>query len=182
MSRVNAECTFPADIMLVGAMNPCPCGEYPDFSRCTCKESTVRAYQGKVSKPLRDRMDICISVPRVGYGELSDRRENEPSKSIRKRVEAAWRIQRERFSGTGISFNSRIPAKKLGEYCRLGEKEERYIREMYDKLSLTARGYHKLLRVARTIADLSNERDIGLSHLTEAVCYRDMDSSFAGEA
>lgn len=179
LTRKAGSFAFPADFMLVCAMNPCRCGYYPDPQLCSCTGSMIRQYQKKISMPLLDRMDICVETRRVKYQELVEGTgENESSAQIRERVEAACRIQRQRFAGTPIRFNSRIPASQIERYCPLDEEERRYMERMYARLRLTARSYHKLLKVARTIADLDGRERIGLPHLQEAVCYRGLDRSF----
>ena len=153
--------SYPADILLAAAMNPCACGYYPDRDRCACSDSVIRHYLNKVSQPLLDRMDICVEAPRLNYAELTGKqKEGETSAEIRKRVVRVQKIQRERFRGTDICYNSRIPSFAVSRYCSLGEKQEAYMRQIYRKLSLTARSYHKILKVARTIADMERARRI----------------------
>lgn len=192
VSRLQASWEFPADMMVVGAMNPCPCGYYPDRNTCKCGEREIHRYLSHVSRPILDRMDLCVEAPRVSYEELkgnADRhrdegnensQKNEASSDIRKRVEAARERQKRRFYGTDIRFNSRIPASEIGRYCRLGEKEEMMMKRIFDQMKLSARGYHRILRVARTIADLAGEEEIGLVQLSEAVCYRGAEEKFWG--
>ena len=175
--RANGSFTYPAQFMLVAAMNPCKCGYYPDLSRCSCTQADISHYMGKLSQPLLDRIDICVEAPRLEFAEIHSSGDNESSEEIRKRVLAVQAVQKKRFAGTDILYNSRIPAKDIGRYCRLGKKEERYMADVYQRLSLTARNYHKLLRVARTIADLDGKERIGISHLTECVCYRSIDKN-----
>ena len=177
--RLRGNYEFPADFMLVCAMNPCRCGYYPDLNRCTCSRSMVEQYIKKISQPLLDRIDICVEAKRVDYYELTEEKgQAESSATIRKRVEHAFSIQRARFAGTDICYNSRIPAAQIPLYCRLGELEQRYMEKMYKKLNLTARTYHKILKVARTVADLDGQADIMIRHLNEAVCYRNVDKKF----
>ena len=169
---------YPADFVLVAAMNPCGCGYFPDMERCRCSGASIARYLNKLSQPMLDRLDVCVEAPNVGYRELTGKGENESSDEIRKRVMRAHQIQKERFAGTPITFNSRIPAQAVGTYCSLGDKERSYMEQMYEKLELTARSYHKLLRVARTIADMAGEERIRLIHLQEAVCYRGLEKTF----
>lgn len=176
--RQQAAYTFPADFMLVAAMNPCPCGYYPDRSRCHCTPSQVREYLNRISQPLLDRIDICVDAPKVGFAELIDSEEAEDSASIRARVIEAHEVQKRRFAGTNILFNSRIPAGELSKYCPLGESESAYLAKMYDRLGLTARSCHRLLRVARTVADLDHSMQIRRKHLTEAIFYRSLDRRY----
>ncbi|MBO6215988.1 MAG: YifB family Mg chelatase-like AAA ATPase [Lachnospiraceae bacterium] len=178
ISRVNGDCEFPADFMLVAAMNPCPCGNFPDLKKCRCTGAEIERYQGKLSQPLLDRIDMCVEAPRIGFLELTGREENESSDEIRKRIERISALQKERYKKTSYKYNSRIPASDMDKYCRLGQKEHKYVTELYERLGLTARTYHKLLRVARTIADMDGCSEIGLSHLNEAVCYRGIEDSY----
>lgn len=181
ISRVNGDCVFPADFMLVAAMNPCPCGNYPDPQKCRCSFSQIERYQGKLSQPLLDRIDICVEAPRVTFRELTTSDVNESSKDIRKRIMAVYGIQKERFKNEKYDYNSMIPAQHLDKYCHLKEKEYRFVTDLYEKLGMTARTYHKFLRTARTIADMGGSKDIGLTHLSEAICYRGIYDSY-GEA
>lgn len=135
-------------------------------------------YAGRISQPLLDRIDICVETPVLRFDEIVRTRKNESSADMRKRVIRCHEIQRERYRDEPFSYNSGIPAALLSRYCVLGEKEERYMEDIFVKMSLTGRTYHKILRVARTIADMEDCPDIGLSHLMEAVCYRSLDQQF----
>ena len=174
--------TYPADFLLLAAMNPCNCGYYPDMNRCRCSAGSLRRYLEKVSQPLLDRIDICVEAPMLSYKELTskEKEKGESSKEIQKRVLRCHQIQYERYKKEGFLHNSAIPAARLEEFCCLGKKEARYMEQMYEKMSLTARTYHKILRVARTIADLNEEKEIQISHLSEAICYRNVDRKFWG--
>ena len=178
ISRIHGTYSYPADFMLVAAMNPCPCGCYPDMNRCRCTQSSIDRYLGKVSQPLLDRIDLCVEVSRLTYEDLTNRKGNESSAQIRERVCMAWDRQKRRFEGKGLYFNSQISAEELKQYCRLGEEQEAYLHELYQKNNLTARSYHKLLRVARTIADLAGEESVTTGHLAEAACYRSLDKKY----
>jgi len=180
--RAMNQVTYPANFLLLAAMNPCNCGYYPDMNRCRCSEGSLRRYFDKVSQPLLDRIDLCVEAPTLTYAQLTKgkEKEEESSKDIQKRVLMCHEIQCERFKEEDFSHNSRIPAARLEEFCRLGQKEQRYMEQMYEKMFLTARTYHKILRVARTIADLEQEKEIGMKHLTEAICYRNVDRKFFG--
>lgn len=180
LSRAMGNVEYPANFLLLASMNPCGCGYYPDRNRCRCSRPALRRYFEKVSQPLLDRMDICMEAPGVSFEELVANSVNESSKDIRERVIACHEIQKKRYAGENFCFNSRIPASRIREFCRLGEKEERYMESMFHKMELTARTYHKILRVARTIADMEQTAEIGLGHLNEAVCYRSMDEHFWG--
>ena len=181
--RMSGTYHYPADFMLVAAMNPCACGNYPDRQKCSCTRAEIGRYLGRVSKPLVDRMDLCVEVPRLTYEEVSQEGQSgESSQTIQKRVEAAWQIQRERYRGNGFLYNSQLPEAQLVEYCMLDHKKRQYLKQIYTSLNLSARTYHKLLKVARTIADLDESREVELKHLNEAVCYRSMDLGFWGQA
>lgn len=172
ISRAQGTCEYPADIMLVAAMNPCPCGYYPDYNKCNCTTYQIQQYQGKISQPFLGRMDICIEVPGVCYEELSSNSRVESSYSIRRRVEKARLRQMERYQGQKLMFNAELSGAEVVKYCSLGKREERMMRQAYETLSLTARTYHKVLKVARTIADLEGEENISMEHLQEALIYR----------
>ena len=178
ISRVHGSCSYPADFMLVAASNPCPCGAYPDMQKCRCTQNAIDRYLGRISQPLLDRIDICVKTSKLSYTELTAKTQNESSGQIRARVGSAWEVQKERFKGSGIYFNSQIPADSLKEICQISSKEEDYLQEMYQQFQLTARSYHKILRVARTIADLSHSRGVCVNHLSEAFCYRSLDRKF----
>lgn len=160
---------YPADFMLVAAMNPCPCGAYPDLERCTCTKVARQKYLNKLSKPLLDRIDICIEVEKVRTKELINKTINESSETIRKRVEISHQIQKDRFKNTSILFNSQMSNKDIEKYIRLKDKEKRLLDLMIDKYNLSARGYYRILKVSRTIADLSQKEDIGEEDILEAV-------------
>lgn len=176
--RMQGSYEYPADFMLVAAMNPCKCGYYPDMQKCRCSQSAIERYLGKISQPLLDRIDICVESPKVGFRELNDCGQEETSEVIRKRVIATHKIQQMRYGGEKFSYNSQIPAVRIREYCRLTKKQEEYMEQIYQKLNLTARSYHKLLKVARTLADMDGEDRIGTRHLNEAICYRSFDKKF----
>ncbi len=178
---------YPADLMLVGAMNPCPCGYYPDMSRCRCTPYEIRRYLRRVSGPVLDRIDICVEAQPVefediaGYsaGENGIRHEKrirvESSAMIRERVLAARDRQTKRFDGTGLKFNSDMKAADMERFCSLGDKEKRFMEQMFTAMKLSARGYHRILKVARTIADLEGCSEIEENHLAEAISYRQME-------
>lgn len=182
ITRTHGSYLFPANFMLVAAMNPCPCGCYPDMNRCTCTPGQIQNYLGKLSQPFLDRMDICVEAPRVEYEALQNggKEESESSKEIRERVCRAREIQNERYRGTAIVSNSMLGTKELDCYCALGAEEEKLMRRAFTTLGLTARTYHKILKVARTIADLDGEERIQERHLKEAVSYRSLDKKYWG--
>ncbi len=178
ISRLHGSCSYPADFMLVAASNPCPCGAYPDMNRCRCTQSAIDRYLGRISQPLLDRIDICVETAQLTYAELMADTENESSAVIRERVCEAWKLQKKRYERCGIYFNSQIPPDMLKEICKIEPKEEEYLEEMYRQFHLTARSYHKILRVARTIADLSHSSRVSTGHLSEAFCYRSLDRKY----
>lgn len=176
--RTSGTYHYPADFMLIAAMNPCACGYYPDRQKCRCTQSEISRYLNRISQPLLDRIDLCIEVPRLSYEELSVKKSEESSAEIRERVMRAHELQRERFQGSGIRFNSQMPAELIADYCTLNRKKKQYMKQIYARLNLSARSYHKILKAARTIADLEGSREVELCHLNEAVCYRSMDKKF----
>ena len=171
IARTGGAFCYPADLMLVGAMNPCPCGYYPDRNRCRCTPFERRSYLSHISGPILDRIDLCIQAQKVDYARLREGG-GEGSGSMRAKVEQARKRQRERYQGTGIRFNSDLEAGELERYCALGEKEQRLLERMYRTMDLSVRACHRLLKVARTIADLEGSGEIACSHLAEASIYR----------
>jgi magnesium chelatase family protein len=180
ISRAAASTTYPCRFMLVCAMNPCRCGWYGHPSgRCTCSPNAVRRYHDRLSGPLLDRIDMHIHVPALEYSELRADTTAEPSEAIRKRVNRARLIQRRRYQDTGVQCNAQIGPKHLSEFCRLDTAGEKLMKNAYDRLGLTARSHDRILRVARTIADLAGSAAITRTHLAEAIQYRTY--SFSGE-
>ena len=171
ISRVYGNYSYPARFMLVAAMNPCKCGYYPDLSRCTCSSEQVRRYLGRISRPLLDRIDICVEVPKLEFGQIVSEKEEEASESIRKRVEQARVIQHKRY-GSSACYNSRLQASDIKKYCSLDGECTRLVEKVYESMGLTARSYHKLLKVARTIADLDGGGPITKAHVSEALVYK----------
>lgn len=180
IARSGGEYVFPSDFMLVAAMNPCPCGCYPDLNRCTCTTTQIQNYLGKISQPFLDRIDICVEAPKVKYDQLVGNGKRETSAQIRKRVCMARNIQNKRFQGKKIISNATMEIKDLEKYCYLGKKEKQLMKDAYTILGLTARSYHKILKVARTIADLEGEEKILSSHIKEAIGYRTLDKKYWG--
>lgn len=172
ISRVNGNITYPSDFMLVCAMNPCPCGYYPDRNRCRCTETQIKRYMGRVSGPVLDRIDLCVELQQVEPADLKKEREAESSADIRKRILRARERQKRRFAGSFYRFNGDIQASAIEEYCSLGAEEQGCMERLYRSLNLSARAYHRILKVARTIADLAGAERIGTEHLMEAACYR----------
>ena len=181
ISRVNGTYVFPTRVMLVCAMNPCRCGYYPDRNKCNCSEMEVRRYLGRISKPLLDRIDISVEVPRVDYAVLKYGRSGESSESISEKVLKAWNIQKERYKGKDIVFNSQLSGGDIRKYCALEKEEQELLGAVFDKMELSARGYDRILKCARTIADLEGSDKITTAHLSEAVSYRSIDRKFWGE-
>lgn len=171
ISRVNSTATYPSDFMLVAAMNPCPCGYLGD-RRCHCSAGDIAKYRKKISGPLMDRIDIYADTPDVSYGELSGASSEESSADIKKRVSAARDIQLERYKNDGVLFNSRLSAPLIDKYCLLDSEAKELLKAAFDSLGLSARSYHKILKVSRTIADLEDSDVITSAHLSEALQYR----------
>lgn len=173
ISRAAGSVTFPAKLMLIGAMNPCPCGYYGDPVRaCTCAPNQVARYGKRISGPLLDRIDLHVEVPRVEYDKLAGRGEAETSAAVRERVEAARERQRTRFAGTKLACNADMGPSHVRRICTLDEAGQSLLRTASERLGLTARAYHRLLKVARTIADLAGAENIETAHLAEALQYR----------
>lgn len=170
---------FPAEFLLVAAMNPCPCGNYPDLNKCICTSAQIQSYLSKISQPLLERIDICAEAERVAYEDLQGGDE-ESSKAIRERVIHARELQKERYENEGITTNAQLNSELLKRYCVLGQAEETMMSQAFERLHLTARMYHKILAVARTIADLEGAEQIELSHLREAIGYRTLDKKYWG--
>ncbi len=179
ISRVNGTVSYPCTMMLVAAMNPCPCGYFGHPTKpCTCSSGAVTRYLGRISGPLLDRLDIHVEVPPVNFDEFSSREKAEPSAAIRERVNQARKIQNERFAGTGITCNAHIPPSLLHEVCTITPTALRLLRNAFDQLGLSARAFDRVMKVARTIADLEGSRDIEPQHAAEAVQYRSLDRRY----
>jgi magnesium chelatase family protein len=173
LARASGSISFPASVTLVAAMNPCPCGYFGDPVReCRCPNSTVSRYQKRISGPLLDRIDIHLEVPRIDYEQLSDRRAGERSDVVRRRVEDAREIQSRRFAGTDKLTNADMGPREVQKFARLDEAGENLVRMAVRQLSLSARAYHRVLKLARTIADLAASEQIRSEHVAEALQYR----------
>jgi len=173
ISRAQGSITFPANFMMVAAMNPCPCGYYGDpLKECTCSMSTISRYQKRISGPLLDRIDIFVQVPRIEYEKLADERPAEVSERVRSRVEEARAIQRARFEGTRLTCNTEMTPVEVREFCQVEPEAQSLLRAAMKQLALSARAFHRILKLARTIADLAGAPTIGASHLAEAIQYR----------
>lgn len=176
VSRIFKSLTFPASFVLVAAMNPCPCGYYTDPHRaCRCNPNKISAYMGKISGPLLDRIDIHIELPAIKYKELVDTKEAESSSVIKERVEKARSIQKGRFINDGILCNAQMNVKLTKKYCGLEDEAKELLRMAMAELGLSARGYDKILKISRTIADLTSSDIISAGHIAEAVQYRSLD-------
>ena len=176
VSRVAGAVTFPSRFMLVCAMNPCKCGWYGHPSgRCRCSPNEVRRYQSRISGPLLDRIDIIVEVPALEYEELRRKNPAESSADIRQRVNEARNLQRTRFSGDETMCNAHMGTKELRQFCSLSPEGEELMRDAFDTMGLSARSHDRILRVARTIADLDGAEQIGVEHIAEAIQYRSFD-------
>jgi len=173
IARATGTLTFPANFMFVAAMNPCPCGYYGDPVReCTCSMQTISRYQKRISGPLLDRIDIHVQVPRVDYDKLTDKRLGEPSEAIRARVERARNVQRKRFADTPLSCNADMGPTEVRKICQLDETGRGLVRAAMQQLQMSARAFHRILKLSRTIADLAGSERIETAHLAEAIQYR----------
>lgn len=172
ISRSFGNYTFPADFMLVAAINPCPCGYFPDRNRCRCTAQSIDKYLSKLSGPILDRIDICVEASAVKLEELKGPGKSMSSADMRELVERAREKQDARYAGTRFRFNGELGPKEINEFCQLGKKEQDFLDVAYTKLELSARAYHKVIKVARTIADIEGEENIKISHLAEALNYR----------
>ena len=176
VSRSSGSATFPASVMLVAAMNPCPCGHMGDpRKQCVCSPMAVRRYFSRVSGPLWDRIDIQIEVPAVPYDDMRASGERPTSAEAREMILAARSIQARRFAGTGVHVNAAMSERMVEEHCKLDEESHDLLRQAMDSLSLSARGYVRILKVARTIADMNGRERIRPSDILEAISYRSLD-------
>ncbi len=179
VSRVNGKYTYPCSFMLIGAMNPCPCGYFNHPTRkCSCSENKIHRYLNRVSGPLIDRFDIHVEVPPVDYEDLTGDAGEEKSADIKARVNAARKIQTERFKNTKTSCNAKISDSDFEKYCRIDDEASELLKSAFENMGLSARAYNRILKVARTIADLDQSEDIKLSHVAEAIQYRSLDRKY----
>ncbi|MEL7609831.1 MAG: YifB family Mg chelatase-like AAA ATPase [Bacillota bacterium] len=179
IARSNAKSTYPANFMLVAAMNPCPCGNYGSRTkRCTCTPSQIQRYQSRVSMPMLERIDIHVEMSDVAYSDLSSNSTGEPSSAVRERINAARAIQRERYADGGFLFNAQLTGKSIQRYCALTKECEKLLKQAFHSLHLSARAYHRVLKVARTIADLERCEFLQPPHIAEAIQYRSLDRKY----
>ena len=179
ISRVNATLTYPCNIMLIASMNPCKCGYFGDSRRqCTCTPTQVNRYRSRISGPLLDRIDIQVEVSNVDYEDLSSTENSETSAEIKKRVNKTRKLQLERYKDYNIYSNSQLDAGMLKKFCPLGEEENAILRAAFDNLGLSARAHSRILKVARTIADLEVSENIKSEHIAEAIQYRSLDRKY----
>lgn len=176
ITRSALTATYPARFMLVAAMNPCPCGYFGERNRvCRCTPQQIRQYQGRISGPLLDRIDIHIEVPSLHYRDLTAVESGEPSAAIKARIEGARKIQMDRFTGERIEFNSRLSDRHIRTVCPIDADSRQLIEMAIDRLGLSARAHTRILKVARTIADLDGASNIRSSDIAEAIQYRSLD-------
>ena len=179
ISRVHGSVSYPCSFMLVAAMNPCPCGYFGHPVReCTCSSASVSRYLSKISGPLLDRFDLHVDVPPVEFEHLVSLEKSEPSSAIRERVNAARTIQNDRFQNTAVTCNANMTSNHLLEWCRVTDAAQALMRNFFEKMGLSARAYDRVLKVARTIADLDHSEDILPKHAAEAIQYRNLDRKY----
>lgn len=175
ISRVSGNFQFPADFLFIAAMNACPCGYYPDRNKCSCSDTEVAKYMGKISGPILDRFDLCTEMKQVPKEQVWKKKKGRTTKELRKAVKEAHDIQKERYKGKEISFNGRLCGKEIEKYCEISLEGEKLLKRAYEKMHLSVRAYHKILKTARTIADLEKSEKIEVSHISKAVSYRTLD-------
>lgn len=179
ISRVNASLTYPCNFMFVASMNPCPCGYFGSKEKeCTCSPKAIEKYMGKISGPLLDRIDIQIEVSPVKYQKLQNETEVETSETIKKRVNKARKIQQERYKENGIYSNAELTPKLVNKYCKLDKESKMILQSAFERLGLSARAHGRILKVARTIADLEEAENINSNHIAEAIQYRSLDKKY----
>ena len=178
LSRASGTYVFPAGFILVAAMNPCPCGYYPDMNKCRCTPGEVSHYLHKLSQPLLERIDLCADVPPVNFSQISEEKPGESSALIRKRVEKARKIQQKRYQNEKICFNGELSGKQIRKYCVLTENAFQVAKNAFELMELSARSYHRILKVSRTIADMEGEELIHTRHVAEALTYKAFDKKY----
>lgn len=181
ISRLNMAITYPCNFIFVASMNPCPCGYYGSSDKeCKCKQEQIKKYMNKISGPLLDRIDLHIEVESVKYEKLKCNEKVEKSEDIRKRVNNARKIQLKRYKKYSIFSNAELPPRLIDKYCELDSKSKKILERAFEKLGLSARAYGRILKVARTIADLEQSVNIEINHLVEAIQYRSLDRKYWG--
>ena len=178
IARAQATCTYPANFSLVGSCNPCPCGFFGSDLECTCTPPQIQKYLGRISGPLLDRMDLHVEVPRVIFEQLRTDSNSESSATLREKVLLAREIQLQRFARYKFKLNSQMRPADVKRFCRLDEASEALLKNAFDRLKMSARAYDRILKVARTIADLDNAAGIKIQHLAEAMQYRSLDRKY----
>lgn len=179
ISRVNASLTYPCNFMFVASMNPCPCGFFGSKEKeCTCSPKAIEKYMGKISGPLLDRIDIQIEVSPVKYQKLEEEKIVESSEEIKKRVNKARKIQQERYKENKIYSNAELTPKLVSKYCKLDKESKKILQSAFERLGLSARAHGRILKVARTIADLDGQENISANHIAEAIQYRSLDKKY----
>ncbi|GHU62460.1 Fis family transcriptional regulator [Clostridia bacterium] len=178
VSRLYGRYEFPADFLLAAAMNPCRCGYYPDRNRCSCSISSIKQYFRKLSGPLLDRFDLCVEMSRISYDDLYKIDKQYTTEYFREQVNCARMQQKIRYQQENIEFNSQLSAAKVERYCKIGQSERNFLKKMFRERNWSIRGYHKILKVARTIADMEKSEEITILHLREAICYRKLEQDY----
>ena len=179
ISRASGTLSYPCQMIVIAAMNPCPCGYYGHPTHpCSCTPGQIQRYLSRVSGPLLDRLDLHIDVAPVKFSDLSGLEKAESSASIKERVDAARKIQTARFAGTGVRCNAQMPADMVAEFCQISPEGSRLLQRAFAQMGMSARGYHRILKVARTIADLEGSAEIETAHLAEALQYRSLDRKY----
>ena len=179
ISRNAGTVAFPANFLLLAAMNPCRCGYYPDMNRCHCSPRDISSYLHRISQPILDRMDLCVEVPAMSFEELQHSAGSSVTTAmLREQAEVAVEIQKKRYQEETFFYNSQIPASKLKKYCPMTSGGEELLKQMFRKMGMSARGCHRIQRVARTCADLSASEIIDREHVLEACCFRNAGKKF----
>ena len=180
ISRVNARYTYPADFILCVATNPCKCGFYPDRNKCFCTEIQVRNYLGKISKPMLDRIDICVETSLIKYDDMYSDKKETSSEEIRKVIDKARLIQKNRLESYGILYNAQMNKEQIDKFCILEEKDKKFLKSIYEKKNMSVRALNKILKLSRTIADMEESENIRHEHLCEAIAYRGLEDKYFG--
>ena len=179
ISRVATTVTYPSNFMLIASMNPCECGYYgSDLKKCTCNSKSIKRYVNKISGPMLDRIDLHFEVKPVEYEKISSSNQNETSKQIKERVDKARMLQLERYKDLGILCNAELDSNLMNKFCKLDEKSQEIMGKAFSKFGLSARAHDKILKIARTIADLDNSKEIQYKHIAEAIQYRSLDTRY----